>query len=96
VVVGLNRFTVEEEQQFDYLRVDPAAEAEQIGRLQEMREERDQAAVEKTLEALRSSAENDSNLMPLILDAVKAYVTLGEMCGVLREVFGEYRAPDIL
>ncbi len=96
VVVGLNKFTVEEEQQFDYLRVDPAVEAEQIGRLQEMREERDQAAVEKTLEALRSAAESDSNLMPLILDAVKAYATLGEMCGVLREVFGEYRAPDIL
>ena len=96
VVVGLNRFTVEEEQQFDYLRVDPAAEAEQIGRLQKMREGRDQAAVEKTLEAVRSAAESDSNLMPLILDAVKVYATLGEMCRVLREVFGEYRAPDIL
>ncbi len=96
VVVGLNRFTVEEEQQFDYLRVDPAAEAEQIGRLQEMRNERDQAAVENTLEAMKSAAESDSNLMPLILDAVKAYATLGEMCGVLRKVFGEYRAPDIL
>ncbi|MCK4279920.1 MAG: methylmalonyl-CoA mutase, partial [Candidatus Thorarchaeota archaeon] len=96
VVVGLNRFTVEEEQQFDYLRVDSAAEAEQIGRLQEMREERDQAAVEKTLEMLRSAAESNSNLMPLILNAVKTYATLGEMCGVLREVFGEYRAADIL
>ena len=96
VVVGLNRFTVEEEQQFDYLRVDPTAEAEQIGRLQEMKEERDHATVEKTLETLRSAAKSDSNLMPLILDAVKAYATLGEMCGVLREVFGEYRSPDIL
>ncbi len=96
VVVGLNRFTVEEEQQFDYLRVDPAAEAEQIRRLQEMKEGRDQAAAEKTLEAMRSAAESNSNLMPLILDAAKAYATLGEMCGVLREVFGEYRAPDIL
>jgi len=96
IVVGLNRFTVEEEQQFDYLRVDSAAEAEQIGRLQEMRDERDQAAVEKTLETLRSAAESDSNLMPLILSAVKTYATLGEMCGVLREVFGEYRAADIL
>jgi methylmalonyl-CoA mutase N-terminal domain/subunit len=96
VVVGLNSFTVEEEQQFDYLRVDPAAEAEQVGRLQEMRGGRDQAAVENALEALRSAAESDSNLMPLILDAVNAYATLGEMCGVLREVFGEYRAPDIL
>jgi len=96
VVVGLNKFTVKEEQQFDYLRVDPAAEAEQVGRLQEMREGRDQAAVENTLEALRSAAESDGNLMPLILDAVNAYATLGEMCEVLREVFGEYRSPDIL
>ncbi|MFW9800659.1 MAG: methylmalonyl-CoA mutase, partial [Candidatus Thorarchaeota archaeon] len=96
IVVGVNDFLVEEEQQFDYLRVDPKVEEEQISRLNTLRKKRDLDVVESTLDALRAGAEGDANLMPLILDSVRAFATLGEICGVLRDVFGEYKAPDIL
>jgi len=96
VVVGVNKFTVDEEQTFDYLRVDPKVEELQIQRLKELKETRDQDLVTDTLDALRIAAEGQDNLMPLIIDAVKVYATLGEICDVLRSVFGEYKAPDIL
>ncbi|MFW9976692.1 MAG: methylmalonyl-CoA mutase [Candidatus Thorarchaeota archaeon] len=96
VVVGVNKFTVEEERTFDYLRVDPTVEVSQIERLNELKQHRDNAKVTSTLEALREGAVGSSNLMPLILAAVKAYATLGEICDVLRSVFGEYKAPDII
>lgn len=96
VVVGVNRFSVEEEQTFDYLRVDPKVEEDQIVRLHELKAKRDGRLIDETLHALRQGAEGSENLMPLILDAVKAYATLGEICDVLRDVFGEYKAPDIL
>ncbi|MHA2387002.1 MAG: methylmalonyl-CoA mutase family protein, partial [Candidatus Thorarchaeota archaeon] len=96
IVVGVNEFTVEEEQQFDYLRVDPQAEVEQITRLKEVRNKRDESNVEASLNALREGAEGEANLVPLILDAVKVYATLGEICGVLRDIFGEYKAPEFL
>jgi methylmalonyl-CoA mutase N-terminal domain/subunit len=96
IVVGVNEFVMEEEQRFDYLRVSLEAEKEQNARLKRVRKERNPAEVESSLAALKVGAEGDANLMPLILDAVKAYATLGEICGVLRDVFGEYRAPDIL
>jgi methylmalonyl-CoA mutase N-terminal domain/subunit len=96
IVVGVNKFIVEEESQFDYLRVNPEAEKEQIEQLKRVRKKRDEEQVKETLSALRVAAESDVNLMPPIIDAVKVYATLGEICGVLREVFGEYRAPDIM
>ncbi|MFQ5832588.1 MAG: methylmalonyl-CoA mutase [Candidatus Thorarchaeota archaeon] len=96
IVVGVNDFLVEEEQQFDYLRVDPKVEQEQTARLNKVRKKRNLDEVKSTLDALRAAAEGDVNLMPLILDSVRAYATLGEICGVLRDVFGEYKAPDIL
>jgi methylmalonyl-CoA mutase N-terminal domain/subunit len=96
IVVGVNEFTVEEEQQFDYLRVNPEAEVEQVAQLNEVRSKRDESKVQVLLDALREGAEGEANLVPLILDAVKAYVTLGEICSVLRVIFGEYKAPDIL
>jgi methylmalonyl-CoA mutase N-terminal domain/subunit len=96
IVVGVNEFTVDEEQQFDYLRVDPQAEVDQIARLKEVRNKRDESKVEATLNALRKGAEGEANLVPLILDAVKVYATLGEICRVFRDTFGEYKAPDIL
>ncbi len=95
-VVGLNKFTVDEEQKFEYLRLNPKAEAEQVDALTKIRESRDSKAVEKALESLRAGAKGDANLVPLILDAVRVYATLGEICGVLREIFGEYKAADIL
>lgn len=96
IVVGVNKFTVEEESQFDYLRVNPEAEREQIRQLEKVRKARNDKKVKDALEALRTAAESDVNLMPLIIDAVKLYATLGEICGVLRAVFGEYKAPDII
>ncbi|MGY5855786.1 MAG: methylmalonyl-CoA mutase family protein [Candidatus Thorarchaeota archaeon] len=96
IVVGVNKFTVEEEPQFDYLRVNPEAEKEQLAELKKVRTKRDDNKVTQALRVLREVAENDTNLMPPIIEAVKVYVTLGEICGVLREVFGEYKAPDIL
>ncbi|MHA2600513.1 MAG: acyl-CoA mutase large subunit family protein [Candidatus Thorarchaeota archaeon SMTZ1-83] len=96
IVVGVNEFTVDEEQRFDYLRVNPQAESEQVARLKDIRSKRDTFKVEASLDALREGAKGDANLVPIILDAVKVYATLGEICGVLRDVFGEYKAADIL
>jgi methylmalonyl-CoA mutase N-terminal domain/subunit len=96
IVVGVNKFTVEEESQFDYLRINPEAEREQLSELKKVRSKRNDDQVKQVLEVLRDAAKNDTNLMPPIIEAVKVYATLGEICGVLREVFGEYKAPEIL
>jgi len=95
IVVGVNKFQVEEEQKFDYLRVNPESEMEQVKQLETLRNSRDNEKVHETLHELRRGAESDDNLVPLILEAVKVYATLGEICGVLREVFGEYKAADL-
>ena len=96
IVVGVNRFAVCEEQTIHYLKIDPQVEVEQLGRLKQVRESRDSDKVDSALHALRTGAEGTDNLVSLILDAVRVYATLGEICGVLRDVFGEYKAPDIL
>jgi methylmalonyl-CoA mutase N-terminal domain/subunit len=94
VVVGLNRFQVEEERPTNLLRVNPAVRTDQVARLETLRSDRDAPAVEKALSKLRAGAEGNENLMPLLLEAVKTYATLGEICSMLREVFGEYRAAS--
>jgi len=96
IVVGLNRFHVPEEKPTNLLRVDPAVRTSQIERLKRLRSERDAQEVKKCLADLKQAAEKDQNLIPLILSAVKAYATLGEICDVLREVFGEYQAVNTL
>ena len=68
----------------------------QIKKLREMKEKRDNVRVKTTLDAIREGAKGEVNLMPLILDAVHAYATEGEICGVLREVFGEYKENVVL
>ena len=95
-VVGLNRFQVEEEKPTNLLRVDPSVRTLQIERLKKLKSERDDAVVEKCLVDLKQAAQGDRNLMPLILEAVKAYATLGEICDVLRGVFGEYLPVNTL
>ena len=95
VVVGVNEFTTEEKTPIPILRVDAAVEKRQIERLNRMKRKRNRLKVDNVLNKLRRAAEGDQNLMPVILEAVKAYASLGEICGVLREVFGEYRAPTI-
>ncbi len=91
VVVGVNRFQAEEEKPTNLLRVDPAVRISQIEKLKKLKSERDQEAVKKNLAQLKQAAECSENLMPPIFDAVKAYATLGEICDVMREVYGEYQ-----
>ena len=91
IVVGVNEFTTEEELPVDIAKVDPELERQQVERLQAVRQNRDAGAVQRTLASLRTTAEGSNNLMPVILDAVKAMATIGEISDVLRDVFGEYR-----
>jgi len=96
VVIGVNKFQMEEPPATGLLRVDPAVGDQQAAKLKKLREKRDGAAVEKALEALRTAAETDANLMPLLIDCARAYCTEGEIAGELRKVFGEYRPVEIL
>ncbi len=92
IVVGVNRFTTEAEPPIEILRVDERVQAEQIRRLQQVRARRDQARVAELLAQLEAAARQpDAELMPLFVTCVEHYVTLGEICGVLRRVFGEYQ-----
>jgi len=91
-IVGVNGYQIEgRESHIELLRVDPKAEEEQLLGLQKLRRERNSKKVEETLNKLQHSAEKKANLMPMIIDAVKAYATLGEICEVLRKVYGEYK-----
>jgi methylmalonyl-CoA mutase N-terminal domain/subunit len=92
IIVGVNGFVAEEEGEVPVMRVDPAVEDEQKKRLAEVRAERDQQAVHTALATLEQAARTGTaNLMEPVLAAVRAYCSLGEICGVLRTVFGEYR-----
>ncbi len=91
IVVGVNRFTESGEQPIDLLKMDPATSHRQVERLKEVRLSRKQGEVASALQELRKAAQGEDNLMPYILTAVKAYATLGEICGALRDVFGEYQ-----
>lgn len=91
IIVGLNQFKLEEEVNPDLLKVDEALEKAQINNLHKVRKKRNQEAVDQKLEALRRVAiDEEANLIPYILDAVKAYASIGEICNVLRDEFGEY------
>jgi methylmalonyl-CoA mutase N-terminal domain/subunit len=98
VVVGVNKYRTEDEPAAEFFRVDNRAlEQSQVEKLAGLKAGRDQAAVTVSLAALRETAmDAKADLMPPILTAVRAYATLGEICGVMREVFGEYRAPAIV
>ena len=96
IVVGVNDYVTDEPLTIPLLEMDPEGERRQIERLNRVRRERDNLAVEERLAALEEAARGDSNLMYPILDAVRAYATLGEIMGVLRRVFGEYREPVFL
>ncbi len=92
VVVGVNRFVTDEPPLEELLRVDERVQAEQIERLRALRASRDSQQVQAILARIRQAAESpDAPLMPLFVEAVEAYATIGEICGVLREVFGEYQ-----
>ncbi|WP_027356450.1 acyl-CoA mutase large subunit family protein [Desulfofundulus thermocisternus] len=91
VVIGINKFQMEYEKPKNLLKVDPAVAERQTAKLRALKARRDNQKVKKVLSNLREAASTKENLMPLFIDAVKAYATLGEICDTLREVFGEYR-----
>jgi methylmalonyl-CoA mutase, N-terminal domain len=92
VVVGVNKYRDEDEPQPEYFKVDQTLAEQQRVKLERLRDERDSAAAERALAGLRDAAEGEANMMPSIIEAVHAYCTLGEICGAMREVFGEYKA----
>jgi methylmalonyl-CoA mutase N-terminal domain/subunit len=92
ILVGVNDYVIEEpECPIDLLRIDPKVEEQQIARLQKLRRERNNDKVKQVLSKLHDAADRDDNLMPMIIEAVKAYATLGEITDVLRKVYGEYK-----
>lgn len=96
IIVGVNQFTTAPEDQPELLRVDPAVGQEQQKRLAVLRQERDANNVKNTLETIRVKAYAGDNIFPAILAAVRSYASLGEICNVLREVYGEYQARDLV
>jgi methylmalonyl-CoA mutase N-terminal domain/subunit len=90
-IVGVNAYQTDEPPQIPILEMDPEGEARQVERLRRVRAERDPAAWARAMTALRRATEGTENLMPYLIDAVNAYATLGEICGVLRDVFGEHQ-----
>lgn len=95
IIVGVNDYIIEEPKQIDLLKIDPQIEEEQKRSLARLRAKRDNIVCGNRLEALRRAAGTGENLIPFILDCVRAYVTEGEIIQVLREVFGEYKEKPI-
>ena len=96
IIVGVNRYELEDEPEVEILRIDPALEGEQIERVQALRGRRDSPAVEAALARLKQAAARDrDNLMPPLVEAAKAYVTLGEMCDALRSVWGTWTETPV-
>ena len=96
VVVGVNRFAIEEEPALDVLEIDESVEKRQVAKLSKLKRERDNEKVSQMLEEVRQVARGDENIMPVLMEAVKAYATVGEITDALRDVFGDYREPVIL
>jgi methylmalonyl-CoA mutase N-terminal domain/subunit len=94
VIVGVNRFTREEDEPYQPLRVDPAIEQEQADRLAALRAGRDDAAFKHRIDDLRRAAEGPGNLLYPLREALRASATVGEVCDALRDVWGTYRPPD--
>jgi len=95
IIVGLNQFASERETPIKTLRVNPVVEKKQTEKLRELKRKRNNRNVKAALGRLHNAAERNQNLMPLMIEAVKEYATLGEVCDVLREVYGTYKAPTI-
>lgn len=96
IVVGVNKYQVEEEPPKGLLKVDPVVGEMQKKKIEDTKAQRNNALVNEKLESLRKACEGTENVMPFILDAVREYATLGEICGVMREVFGEYEQAVLL
>ncbi len=91
IIVGVNKYVTDQVDDVDILKVDPESEKRQLERLAKWKANRDQAAVDRRLEELREAARADANLLPPIKEALRAGGSIGEVCGAMRDVFGEYR-----
>jgi methylmalonyl-CoA mutase, N-terminal domain len=96
VMVGVNAFVQENEPPLEILYIDESASDKQLAKLEQLKKTRDNGAVRRALDQLRAAARTTDNLMPPILDAVRAYATVGEMCDALREVWGEYEEVPVI
>lgn len=96
IVVGVNKFQIEEEPPKGLLKVDPEVGRKQEEQLKELKSSRDNLAVQEALKELEAKAKTDENVMPAVIKCVKCYATLGEICDTLRGVFGEYKASVII
>jgi methylmalonyl-CoA mutase, N-terminal domain len=90
IVVGVNEYVTEQVDEVEILRVDPESERQQVERLAQFKEERDQSAVDARLEELRTACQGDANLLEPMRAALKDRASIGEVCGVMRDEFGEY------
>jgi methylmalonyl-CoA mutase N-terminal domain/subunit len=95
-IVGVNAFVEQNEEPIELLQIDESAQGHQLAKLAKLKSERNNEAVQKTLDALRRVAEGKENTMPYILDAVRAYATVGEICDAFRSVFGSYTETSVL
>jgi len=96
VIVGVNKYTVKEEQPPVIFEVEAGVEKKQVERLKKLKQERDNQAVRRALEKVREAARSEMNLMPVLIDSVKTYASVGEISDALREVFGDYREAGLL
>jgi methylmalonyl-CoA mutase N-terminal domain/subunit len=94
-IVGVNNYMLDEPLRIELLKMDPEGEKRQLARLKDLRAKRDSKKVNELMTTLRSKAEGEENLMPYIIDCVRAYCTLGEITGIFKEVFGEYKEEPI-
>ena len=90
IIVGVNKFQIEEDHKPEILKVDPSIGEKQVKKLEELKKKRDNTAVKSTLNALSQAAKDGKNIVPFIYDAVTSYATLGEITNVLRDIYGEY------
>ncbi len=95
VVVGVNKFATEEKPELELLEIDESVEKKQVERLRKLKHERDNEKVSRVLDEVRQVAKSDENIMPVLIEGVKVYATVGEISDALRDVFGEYREPSI-
>jgi methylmalonyl-CoA mutase N-terminal domain/subunit len=93
VLVGVNKYISEEETPIETLKIDEKLEEKQIKCVEEVKRTRDNRTVARTLNELRQACKDDKNVMPYVIEAVRAYATEQEICDVYREVYGEYRDP---
>jgi methylmalonyl-CoA mutase N-terminal domain/subunit len=96
IIVGLNKFQIEEDEEPELLKIDMKVQEEQIKFLKKVRKERDQHKVDKALNDLKKVADTDENLIPYIINAVKSYASVGEICNAMRTVFGEYKETVVI